>query len=318
MHRPEYIQLIKEIAPKLGIKVDFFSNNWAIRLRKDRITKFIVGYALPLNDSTCYKIVRNKNVCSEILTSNNIPNVPHQLILNPAVLEKRKSPTGNFKIIEQFILQNGFPLLIKKNNSSKGEGVYLINSEPELETVLSKVYTTDISLCLSPFRANIREFRNVVLDGRCLLSYEKKIPFILGDGRRTILELLSEFLKTNAATNSKIGNLFNESLMTRLNDVPNKEEKIFLQWKHNRFIGTRYELIENDELKQLSIDATNAINGRFVSVDIIQSEKFGSEVLEINASVGIHFPIYYSNSEKVYEKELEIYSLAFKKMFDLK
>src|SRR6266516_2524672 len=133
MHRPEFIKQIDHAASSLEIDVTYLTGNWAIQLAKDGVTKFIVGYTFPLNDAACFKIVRNKNLCSEILTANNIPNVPHKLILSPDILQKRKNKIGNFKIIEQFISENGFPLLVKKNNSSKGEGVYLLNNEPELE-----------------------------------------------------------------------------------------------------------------------------------------------------------------------------------------
>lgn len=315
MHRPEFIKQIYEAATALGIEVKYLTGNWAIQLSKNGITKFIVGYAFPLNDAACFKIVRNKNLCSEILSANNIPNVPHQLILSPDILQKRKSKNGNYKIIEQFISENSFPLLVKKNNSSKGEGVYLLHSEPELESTLSKVYLTDASLCLSPFRENIREFRNIILDGKCLLSYEKQIPFIVGDGKRTVIELLSEFLKKNQDANAKPGSLFESSLTEMYGNVPKANERIFLQWKHNRFIGTKYEIIENEELTQIAVNAAKSVNGIFVSVDIIKSEKFGLEVLEINASVGIHFPIYYPESQTTFERELEIYQLALKKTF---
>lgn len=318
MHRPEYIQLIKKVALKLSIDVEYFSGNWAIQLKKGDITKFIVGYALPLNDSTCFKIAGNKNLCSEILTANNIANVPHQLVLSPSILEKRKSKVGNFKIIQQFISENDFPLLIKKNNSSKGEGVYMVHTESELENTLSKIYATDVSLCLSPFRANVREYRNIVLDGECLLSYEKKIPFIVGDGKHTVIELLSEFLKRNKGGVTKAAGLFDISLIIRFDDTPKQDEIIFLQWKHNRFAGTKYEVVENNEMKQFSVNAAKAINGRFVSVDVIQSEKFGLEVMEINSSVVIHFPIQYPSSDKLYDKEMEVYLLALKKTFGLK
>ncbi|MES1181862.1 MAG: hypothetical protein ABUL44_03615, partial [Flavobacterium sp.] len=180
MHNPEYLKLINEAATKLGINAVHFSDNWVIKLIKKNSTRFIVGYTFPLNDSACYKIARNKNLCSEILTLNNIANVPHLLVFNPRILEKRKSSKGNFEILKKFILENWFPFLIKKNNSSRGDGVYIINNEPELESILTKVYITDSTLCLSPYRKNIREYRNVILDGKCLLSYEKQKPFILG------------------------------------------------------------------------------------------------------------------------------------------
>ena len=318
MHRPEYIELIKKAATILGIEVSYFTGNWAIQLKKGNNVRFIVGYTFPLNDSTCFKIAGNKNLCSEILSANNIPNVPHRLVLSPSILEKRKSKQGNFKIIQQFIAENGFPLLIKKNNSSKGEGVYLLNSEPELENTLSKVYATEVSLCLSPFRSGIREFRNIVLDGRCVLSYEKELPFIVGNGKNSVWQLIAGFLRQNNYSGSKSESFFDNSIIARFNEIPGHGVKVFLQWKHNRFLGTKYKFIDSDELQQLSVNAAQAINGRFVSVDIIQSEKFGLEVLEINASVSLHFPIYYEASGKTYEGELEMYVSALKKTFEFK
>lgn len=318
MHKPEYIKLITKAASELGIHVACIADNWAIQLKKDGIKKFIVGYTFPLNDSACYKIIRNKNLCSEILTLNNIANVPHQLVFSPSILVKRKSNEGNFKIIEKFISTNGFPLLIKKNNSSKGEGTFLINNEPELEDTLSKVYTTDSTLCLSPYREKVREYRNIVLDGRCLLSYEKHIPFIIGDGKSTIIDLLADFLKENRDTSIRPERLFDNSLMANFNTIPKQNEKVFLQWKHNRFLGTRYEIIDDTKIKHLAIKSVSTVNARFVSVDIIDSEKFGLEVLEINASVGIHYPIHYPDRSIYFENEIDIYRLALKETFTLK
>lgn len=316
MHSPEFIKLIKEAALSLDIQAKCISDNWAIQLSKGNEVKFIVGYTMPLNDSTCFKIARNKNLCSEILTINKIPNVPHQLILNPLILQKRKVKQGNYVLIQNFVSENGFPLVVKKNNSSKGEGVYFINSEPALENVLSKVYATDISLCLSPYRQNAREFRNVILDGHCVLSYEKIIPFIIGDGRLTAIDLISKFIKENNLEISKPTVFFESPLSIRLDETPKEGEKHFLHWKHNRVPGMKYEVVDNFDISQLAVNAAKSINGRFVSVDIILSKKYGFEVLEINSSVGIHYPIYYPGSQNTYNEVPEIYKLALKKIFD--
>lgn len=317
MHSPEFIKLIKEAATSLDIQATCISDNWAIQLSKGNVIKFIVGYTMPLNDSTCFKIARNKNLCSEILTANTISNVPHQLVLNPVILQKRKMEQGNYTLVQKFVSENGFPLVIKKNNSSKGEGVYFIKSEPELENILSKVYNTEISLCLSPYRKNAQEFRTIILDGNCLLSYEKKIPFIVGDGQSTTIELISKFIKENSLEISKPTIFFESPLSVRLDEIPKIGEKHFLHWKHNRVPGMKYEIFNNPEISQLAINAAKAINGRFVSVDIILSEKYGFEVLEINSSVGIHYPIYYPGSRNTYNEVAEIYRSALKKIFEL-
>lgn len=314
MHSGEYIKLINEASSQLKINVTHFSQNWAIKLSKFSITKFIIGYTFPSNDSTCYKIARNKNLCSEILTLNKIPNIPHQLVFSPSILVKRKVTKGNYEIVQKFISENGFPFLIKKNNSSGGDGVFLITNEPELENILSAIYNTDSTLCLCPYRENIQEYRNVVLDGECLLSYEKLRPFISGDGRKTIIELLSESKKEESHIVSKAGNLIDDSLIKRFTEIPKQSEKVFLQWKHNATQGTRYEITNIVEMKKMAIEAAQAIHANFASVDIAYSDKFGFEVLEINASVVLH--LFSSTSLDNYRIAVEIYRLALKSLFD--
>lgn len=285
MHNPEFVKAINQAASELGITTEHFPTNWAVKLVRGNDVRFIVGYTLPLNNSVSYKIARSKNLCSEILSANEIKNVPHQLLLTPTVLLRRKNGLGNTMEIQQFISDNNFPFLVKRNNSSKGDGVFLIQTETELEQVLSDIYSTDSTLCLSPYRKIISEFRNIVLNNRCLLSYEKKIAFITGDGKSLVIELLTEYLKNYQDAKANPDNLFDESLLKRLKEVPKKNEKIFLHWKHNASFGTDYEIVNNESMKQMAVKATEAINAKFVSVDIVYSEEYSLEVLEINASV---------------------------------
>jgi glutathione synthase/RimK-type ligase-like ATP-grasp enzyme len=305
MHSPDYIKIITEAASQLKINAANFSENWAIKLSKSGTDRFIIGYTFPLNDSACYKIARNKNLCSEILSDNDIPNIPHHLLFSPTILKKRHA--------KKFIAENGFPILIKKNNSSGGDGVFFIANEPELEDVLSAVYHTDSTVCLSPFRNNIREYRNIVLNGECLITYEKLRPFISGDGKKTILQLLSEFKSEKLGSVSKCDNFINNSLSKRFNEVPEQNEKILLQWKHNATEGTKYEIVNNAEMQKLSIKAANAINANFVSVDISNTDKFGFEIMEVNASVVLHQ--FASTSVDNYSRVLEIYKLALQSLF---
>ena len=315
MHRPEYINVINEAASNLGIRTNHFSENWAISLTKEAITKFIIGYTFPLNDSACYKIARNKNLCSEILSLNNISNVPHKLLFSPLILKKRNGLKGNSETIQRFINENGFPFLIKKNNSSRGDGVYLVKNEPELESVLSSVYTTDSTLCLSPFRENIKEYRNIVLNNECLLSYEKQIPFVKGNGENSILELLVDFRRNgdNDSVPSEI--IFDKSLLKTLNEIPKPNQKIPLHWKHNSSFGINYELVVNEEMQKMAVRAAKSINAKFVSVDIIYSEKLGFEILEINASVVLNS--FAAASSANHQKTVSVFEMALKELFHL-
>jgi glutathione synthase/RimK-type ligase-like ATP-grasp enzyme len=317
MHNPYYIKTITDAGSMYDIKVELLSDNWAIQLDKDGCKKYIVGFLFPLNDASSFKISNNKNLCSEILTRNNIPNVPHQIVISPFKLMERRSDIGNLELLRNFILKNGFPFLVKRNNSSKGVGVFLVKNEPELENVLAKIYLSDEAFCLSPFRKSIREYRNIVLDGKCYLSYEKIIPFIIGNGKSTVIELLAEFINNTKGRSLRQKPLFDESIAAKFSDVPLINEKVHLQWQHNRFLGTKYEQVINPELENISVRAANAIGARFVSVDVIESQKYGLEVLEINASVFTHSPIFSPLDDKNYDKTGEIFQLALKKVFEL-
>ena len=316
MHSPEYIDLIYREASALGMTVRYYADNWAIEIALGNSKQFIVGYTFPLNDSACYKIIRNKNLCSEILAARGVPCVPHDVIYSPAHLEKHGNDNGNFLNINKFIKKYGFPILVKKNNSTKGEGVHLLQNASQLERTLAQLYTTEAAFCISPYRKNIREYRWIVLDAECLLGYEKHIPSVIGDGKRTVVELLSAYVVENPQLKNKKGKLFDPLSIKKMTDVPVCGEIIPLQWKHNRLIGSSYSLVERDDMATLALNAATAVNARFVTVDIVESPECGIEVLEINASVGLHFTFAESGSDN-YQLAASVYRKALKKIFNL-
>lgn len=312
MHKQEFIRLIDDAAGSLGITVAHFSDNWAMRLSRAGMTKYIVGYTFPLNDATCCKIARNKNLCSEILTCNKIPHIPHRLLYSPTILLKRDISEGNISTVEQFISQYGFPIVVKRNNSSKGEGVFIADNRTELEGVSQKVFHSDNVLCLSPLRKALHEYRNVILNNDCVLSYEKIRPHIIGNGSSSVIDLLFEFYQSNKPSRNQ-ANFFDNLFSNRLDDVPEAGEKVFLQWKHNAAAGTRYRTIQDRAIEEMAAKAAAAINATFVTVDIVHSPEYGLEVLEINASVVLN--AFSCVSEECYQKARDVYQLALQQVF---
>jgi glutathione synthase/RimK-type ligase-like ATP-grasp enzyme len=314
MHSLEFIKLINDASAQLGIDVKHLSTNWAIKLEKNGASKFIVGNTFPLNDSACFKIARSKDLCSEILSSNAVKNVPHELLFSPTVLLRRKNTGGNLSVLENFIKKNGFPFLIKRNNSSRGDGVFLVNNETEAENILGTLYTTDSTICLSPFRKINSEYRNVVLKGECLLSFEKQRPYVTGDGISTTIQLISNYLDRYKGNYLKYPRLFQESLLDKLTMIPSNGEKLFLQWKHNASFGVTYEVVDHKDVNDLAILAAKSINGKFVTVDIVHSDTHGYEVLEINASVVLN--TFSSLSQTNYQMALSIFKKALAEVFN--
>lgn len=312
MHNNYYLDIIKKSAESLGIEIETFSDNWGIALKKGGVTKYIIGYLFPLNDACSSKITNNKNVSSEILSKNNIPNVPHQIVFSSSKLVERKSKNGNLDLFKKCIIDFGFPIVIKKNNSSKGKGVLMAKNEADFEHIVTKMNTTEEAFCICPFRENSKEYRCIVLDGECLLTYEKQIPFLLGNGQHSVINLLSTFIHNNQGSNNNSKPYFDNTLISDFTYIPKLGEKIYLQWQHNRFPGTTYIVTNNMQTQELAIKAATAIGARFVSVDIVESEKYGCEVLEINSSVIIHSLIQGLSNHVV----TDIFQLALKKIFE--
>jgi glutathione synthase/RimK-type ligase-like ATP-grasp enzyme len=316
MHSPEYITLIEEQAKELGIEIRHYAEKWAMELRLNSSKKFIVGYTFPLNNSACYKIIRNKNLCAEVLQENNVPVVPHDVLYSPTHLDKHHDFRGNSELIAEYIKKYNYPLVIKKNNTTKGQGVFIAKNATQLEKILAFVFTTEAAVSISPYRESIREFRNVILDGKCLLTYEKHIPCVIGDGVKTLIELLSDYVQANPSILNKKGRLFDPAIFKQITYIPEVGENLYLEWKHNRLKGSTYTMVEDDFLSALAIKAAIAVDARFVTVDIIKSEKFGLEVMEINASVGIHYTFADRGSFE-YQMASGIYRKAIKKVFEL-
>lgn len=314
MHRPDYVRMIQQIAASLDIECTLLTGNWTIQLKKGSKTQYIIGYAFGLNDAACFKIIRNKNVCSEILQVNGIPNVPHELLLSPSIFMRRKVGEGNRNRIEAFIDEHGFPVVLKKNNSSKGEGVFRANTEAEFEDTLAKLYTSEEAICLCPFRKDLTEYRSVILDGECFLTYEKKRPSLVGDGVSTVRDLFFQFSHSTSASSAKPGFYYDNELVEKLDYIPAPGESILLQWKHNRALGTQYNYVEHSEIRSLSVRAAKAVNARFVTVDVVCSPDFGFEIMEINASVSLHRVKMLNNED--YDGESSIYRKAVEKLFE--
>ena len=88
-------------------------------------------------------------------------------------------------------------------------------------------------------------------------------------------------------------------------------------WRHNLGLGAEPIITEDDEvcskLSELATEASNAVNGKFVSVDIIEVDG-NYMVLEINSGVMMeHFASKTAENYKIAEK---IYGDAVNLMFN--
>ena len=155
------------------------------------------------------------------------------------------------------------------------------------------------------------EYRAIYLCGEILYIYKKKKPYVIGDGKNTIKELID----IKFGTDAKI-DLCRD---IDLSKIPAKDEEVTISWKHNLSSGAEPIVIdESDEyvkqIREIAKKAGNALNIKFASVDVVVTEKKEIVVMEINGSVCMNkFSEIIPNG---YEIAKSIYSKAIDKMFE--
>ena len=181
----------------------------------------------------------------------------------------------------------------------------------DIETALYTIYSNYKFIVASPYINAINEYRTFFLNGSILLIYKKKLPYIISDGKSTLMELLIE--------NSYNFDMLDKQLYKNLNHIFPAEYKIYLNWKFNLTQGATYQIIEesdlNSKLCNLAIKAANAIGISFATIDIIEEKNGNLSILEINAGVAMDQFIQLNPSGR--HIATEIYEKAILSMFNI-
>ena len=147
-----------------------------------------------------------------------------------------------------------------------------------------------------------------MIDGEPELLYSKYLPIVIGDGNKTIRDLLIEFNQNYFA------NKLEDSKYDRVLD---KDEKFQYNWKFNLSQGSIAKKVNDEELTERIISIAKKvceeINLKFGSVDIIQTKDNKLYVLEVNS--GVMMDNYISLMPDGYMTAKNIYKKAIEKMF---
>ncbi len=301
-----FIKIIKEIIDDINFeseddryRFETLCDNYLVLITdiSNNKTFNIIGYTFPLNNATSSEICRDKVACSDLLMKHNIPCVPGKLF---AISE-----THN---LMEYCLSLGFPIVIKNNKGTCGKNVFLISNIDELNKFISvkdNLYFAQI--CVNKFVDIVDEYRVVILNGASLLCYSKIRPYVIGDGESTVGELV---LKKNIEIIDTI---------IPLNKIPQNNEKVFLNWKHNLCCGAQPNIINDVDPKLLDIACrtVEALNMNFCSVDVVKDKNNDLRVLEVNSGVMLEYVSHYHNDVfDGYKTAKNIYKQALTSMFN--
>lgn len=279
--------IINEICKELDIKVEKLSYGWILKLTKDDKVRYIVGNNFSLNLEASSIIIRDKCATYEVLNSFGIPAVKHKILFNPRDRADYVPKEGNDFVIENEFLKYS-KLVVKPNTGFEGNGVTLCHTLDEALVAKDKLFKTNTSISICPYYDIDKEYRVFYLNGNAELIYGKEKPYVIGDGKSTLKELISkiDLPKKDVVTE-------NLSLLD-LSNIPNLGQKVEVSWKYNLSGGAKPFVVERnseeekelyDRILELALKAGKATNIGFATIDIIRTKDDNLYVLEINAGV---------------------------------
>ncbi len=309
------VRLLRSAAAVLGLGIEEYCGGWAIRLvHPDGRTQLVWGFNFDLNPSAGAHIAKDKAASFELLRAAGVAAVEHRLFLR-ADLEEYVATAGNWRAMLATLEEFGGDAVIKPADGSGGAGVTRVRSGRELEQVSLQLWERHHAICLSPFQPITRELRHILLDGESRIAYEKQIDALVGDGGRTLGELIAAQVAAaperwrvilRGAVRAGEASAWDHVLATG--------ERLPLAWKHN-LRGARAVEVEDTPLAALSRRAAEALGLRICAVDVIETAGNSSpRVLEVNA--GLMLERYVEQVEGGWERAQALTVDVLRRMFE--
>lgn len=167
--------LVIEICNEKNIKYTFLSKDWIIKLERDEKIAYIVGIRFSINSVTASSIAADKYATYEVLKDANIPIIEHKIIFNKKFRVGYDSDLNTKKEIINYInSQENKKVVVKANEGSCGNNVYLCESIIEVNKAVKKIFKHKETASICPFYDIDTEYRVICLDYEPKLIYGKK------------------------------------------------------------------------------------------------------------------------------------------------
>ena len=164
-------RIVEAYAGRSNIMFQAFSDEWVLRLDHGDITRWIIGYKFDLNRSAAGQLAQDKVATYAALDAAGIKAMPHYLV--------RSLPHELIHVEELHKALQDVPVVIKPLDGTGGRDVELFKS---VDDALAMARTSgEPAWALSPYHDIQAEYRLIMLDGKCLLMYEKTQATMRGD-----------------------------------------------------------------------------------------------------------------------------------------
>ena len=281
-----FVNAVKKYCERRGITVEIKSQGWFIIMQRGSQRRFAFGYDLGLNSAVTYQIANDKAATAELLETCVVPCVPHTLFLKPE-LNEYVPPVGSWEAMLGMLAQFKGCVVVKPNQGTSGQHVFKVASKPKLELAVNRIFALNLSVAISPYLEIEDEVRVVVIDHTPRVVYSKRRPSVVGDGKRSLLELALATVPAKRLSHVLRG-MANDFDRAALDAVPPSGHGCAVNWRHNLDSGAEPVLLEHGETHEacvaLAVAAAKAIDLRFGSVDVVRADG-AWQILEINSGV---------------------------------
>ncbi|OPX45615.1 cyanophycin synthetase [Ruminiclostridium hungatei] len=260
------------------------------------------------DSSSCIAVdmVSDKQLTKKILTDNNIP-VPYGVVaqtLEEAVESSKKV---------------GFPLVIKPLDSNQGKGVTVdIRSEEMIEEAFQEARKYSKKVMVERYISG-KDYRVLVVGGRVSAVSERRPPQVVGEGTRTVEELVERENQNplrgedheKPLTYIKLDDIAQKCLQGQgllLKSVPAAGQVVKLRQNGNISTGgTAKNCTENIHPKnaKYAIAAARALGLDVAGIDFssedisIPIDMNSGAIIEVNAAPGLRMHLYPSEGQSV-------------------
>lgn len=166
---------------------------------------FFKGTRFDLNTLGAAEIATDKAYAAAFLKAAGLTVPDGHLVFAHDIRMGRTAPQD----LLDFVGNQGFPLYVKPNCGREGRDVVRIDTSHTLQTALHTLAKSNDQLLVQP-EIRGQELRIIVLDDDVLCAIERHPPQIMGDGHRSIAEIIGADPRFDAADPASSSNCSNK------------------------------------------------------------------------------------------------------------
>lgn len=240
-------RLFQKIAPRIGATV-VIEPEWRIVGQitfKNRRRRYFRYSSIDVNTLGASEIAKDKDFANFFMKRMGYPTIPGRTFFSDELCEIIGSHR-NRDAAYRYARNIGLPVIVKPNSGSQGIGVFKVHNRKEFYQAIRFVLARDRTGLVQQVVSG-KDYRIVVLDDKVISAYERIPLYVVGDGARSIKQLMQEkqrrFIAERRDTHIKITDERISQKLARekltLSSVPSRGENTVSAGKRKPVIGRR-------------------------------------------------------------------------------